>query len=61
VAEVHDEDHEALILDGLDHPVIADPDPVEVIFTPELLDPMRPGVFGEGLQPCDDPPSDGPG
>jgi hypothetical protein len=43
----HDEDNEHVVLYRVEHPVIACPDPMELVFTGQFYYPRRPGIGGK--------------
>jgi len=56
MADPHHENKEAVVVDLIDHPAVADADPKQVFHAGEFLDASWTGATGERFQRGDDPP-----
>jgi hypothetical protein len=55
VTDVHHNHDQAVVVDFVEDPEDADPDPIEFPRPFELFDPVRSGAFGQGLDLGIDP------
>ena len=55
VTNLHDEDDPDSVFNGIEDPVLPDPDPIEIRFPSQLLAPRRAGISAEGCDLLDDP------
>ena len=55
VADLHDENDQLLVLDGVDDSIVPFAYAIEIIITGEFFDPLRARISTQGAEPFDNP------